>query len=48
MHGSGSTDAAPTGELAITAAADGHIFVYTDIAEWAADVFGFLGEHVRR
>jgi dienelactone hydrolase len=24
---------------------DGHMFVYTDIAEWEADVFGFLDEH---
>lgn len=48
MDGSGSTDAGHPGELAITAAADGHMFVYTDIAERAADVFGFLGEHVRR
>jgi hypothetical protein len=48
MHGSGSTDAAHTGELAITAAADGHMIVYTYTAEWEADVFGFLGKHVRR
>jgi len=27
---------------------DGHMFVYTDIAGWEADVFGFLDEHVRR
>src|SRR5260370_22942704 len=25
---------------------DGHMFVYTDIAGWEADVFGFLDEHV--
>jgi carboxymethylenebutenolidase len=27
---------------------DGHMFVYTDIAEWESDVFRFLDEHVRR
>lgn len=27
---------------------DGHMFVYTDIAEWEADVFGFLDEHAKR
>jgi dienelactone hydrolase len=26
---------------------DGHMFVYTDIAEWESDVFRFLDEHVR-
>lgn len=27
---------------------DGHNFVYTDIAEWEGDVFGFLDMHVKR
>ena len=27
---------------------DGHMFVYTGVAEWEADVFGFLDHHVRR
>lgn len=27
---------------------DGHNFVYTAVAEWEADVFGFLDQHVRR
>jgi len=26
---------------------DGHMFVYTDIPEWEADVFGFLEEHCK-
>ena len=27
---------------------DGHNFVYTAVAEWEADVFGFLDQYVRR
>jgi dienelactone hydrolase len=27
---------------------DGHMFVYTDIAEWEADVFGFLDKYAQR
>jgi carboxymethylenebutenolidase len=27
---------------------DGHNFVYTDVAQWEADVFGFLDQYVRR
>ena len=31
-----------------TTADDGHNFVYTAVAEWEADVFGFLDQYVRR
>jgi carboxymethylenebutenolidase len=31
-----------------TTADDGHNFVYTAVAEWEADVFGFLDHYVRR
>jgi carboxymethylenebutenolidase len=27
---------------------DGHMFVYTDIAEWETEVFAFLDQHVQR
>jgi hypothetical protein len=27
---------------------DGHNFVYTAVAQWEADVFGFLDQYVRR